>query len=203
MALVVCPRCHRHVRRGECECPFCWAPIRISAGLPRAAITAVVLSTGVAVASCDSNAVAIYAGVVPPFEDGSISSGGQAAGADGGDGSVMDQISQGSDAEQDDASQPCGSTTCQAGQACVLHTGGPAPRCLPAEDGGCPTGLVYASFCSSGGTQRSPGCTDPAPSPGCVDLPDGCDNVCGCVCPGDGGTTCSVVPGQYVRCALP
>jgi hypothetical protein len=97
----------------------------------------------------------------------------------------------------------CGKTTCHSGQACVLSGGGPVPRCEPATDAGCSFGLVYADVCHSQlYGQVSPGCVDPAPAPGCVDLPDACSDLCGCACPLAPGGGCIVTP-QYVLCSYP
>ena len=108
------------------------------------------------------------------------------------------------DGAVDAGGQSCGSTSCHSGQACVLYSGGPAPRCQAPGDGGCPTGLVSTSSCydPSTGVQRTPGCTEPPPAPGCVDLPDGCSDVCACVCGSPGGGGCSVTS-LYVSCARP
>jgi hypothetical protein len=110
----------------------------------------------------------------------------------------------GQDAGVDAGGQSCGSTSCHSGQACVLYSGGPAPRCQAPGDGGCPTGLVSTNSCydPATGVQRTPGCTDPPPAPGCVDLPDGCSDVCACVCGTAGGGGCSVTS-LYVLCARP
>jgi hypothetical protein len=109
------------------------------------------------------------------------------------------------DTAWDAGSQSCGSTTCHSGQACVLRSGGPAPLCQALGDGGCPPGLVYAASCRdpATGDQVSPGCTEPAPAPGCVDLPDACSgDLCNCLCPAVGGVECSVTS-AYVLCGYP
>ncbi len=108
------------------------------------------------------------------------------------------------DAAPDAGIQSCGSTTCHSGQACVLRSGGPAPLCQALGDGGCPPGLVYAFSCyiPGAGVQVSPGCTEPAPAPGCVDLPDACSDLCSCICPPVGGGEC-IVTSAYVLCGYP
>jgi hypothetical protein len=107
------------------------------------------------------------------------------------------------DSALDSGGKSCGKTTCHSGQACVLSGGGPVPRCEPATDAGCSFGLVYADVCYSQlYGQVSPGCADPAPAPGCVDLPDACSDLCGCVCPLAPGGGCIVTP-QYVLCSYP
>jgi hypothetical protein len=106
------------------------------------------------------------------------------------------------DVAPETGSQACGKTTCYAGQACVLSSGGPAPRCQPPVDGGCDFGLVLTNSCDSYSGQFSPGCTDPIWSPGCVDLPDACSDLCGCVCHSGGGGGCIVTP-EYVLCSYP
>ncbi len=107
------------------------------------------------------------------------------------------------DTARDAGSQSCGSTTCHSGQACVLRSGGPAPECQVLGAGGCPPGLVYAASCYDPrtGVQVSPGCTEPAPTPGCVDLPDACSgDPCNCLCPPVGTVGCYVISG-YLVCA--
>jgi len=77
--------------------------------------------------------------------------------------------------------------------------------CQALGDGGCPPGLVYAASCYDPGmaVQVSPGCTEPAPGPGCVDLPDACSgDVCICLCPPGGGVGCYVTPWYWV-CSYP
>jgi hypothetical protein len=108
------------------------------------------------------------------------------------------------DTARDAGSQSCGTTTCHSGQACVLRSGGPAPLCQALGDGGCPPGLVYAASCytPSMGVQVIPGCTEPAPGPGCVDLPDACGDLCNCICPPVGGGEC-IVTSAYVLCGYP
>jgi hypothetical protein len=107
------------------------------------------------------------------------------------------------DSALDSGGKSCGKTTCHSGQACVLSGGGPVPRCEPATDAGCSFGLVYADVCYSQlYGQVSPGCADPSPAPGCVDLPDACSDLCGCVCPLAPGGGCIVTP-QYVLCSYP
>jgi hypothetical protein len=106
------------------------------------------------------------------------------------------------DVAPDTGGQHCGNTTCYAGQACVLSGGGPAPRCQPPVDGGCDFGLVLTNYCDSYSGQFSPGCTDPIWSPGCVDLPDACSDLCGCICHSGGGGGCIVTP-EYVLCSYP
>ena len=107
------------------------------------------------------------------------------------------------DSALDSGGKSCGKTTCHSGQACVLSNGGPVPRCEPATDAGCSFGLVYADVCYSQlYGQVSPGCADPAPAPGCVDLPDACSDLCGCVCPLAPGGGCIVTP-QYLLCSYP
>jgi hypothetical protein len=107
------------------------------------------------------------------------------------------------DGALDSGGKSCGKTTCHSGQACVLSGGGPVPRCEPATDAGCSFGLVYADVCyNQFYGQVSPGCADPAPAPGCVDLPDACSDLCGCVCPLAPGGGCIVTP-QYVLCSYP
>jgi hypothetical protein len=121
--------------------------------------------------------------------------GGADAAADGGPSAL--------DTAGDAGSQSCGSTTCHSGQACVLVSPGPVPRCQAPVDGGCPFGLVYAAFCGGGYLPAlSPGCTDPAPAPFCRDLPDGCDGLCDCACPLNPPSGCTVTP-AYVLCAYP
>lgn len=109
------------------------------------------------------------------------------------------------DAARDAGTQSCGNTACHSGQACVLRSGGPAPLCQALGDGGCPPGLVYAFSCyiPGAGVQVSPGCTQPTPAPGCVDLPDACSgDLCNCLCPPVGGVGCYVMSG-YLVCAYP
>jgi hypothetical protein len=106
------------------------------------------------------------------------------------------------DVAPDTGGQPCGNTTCYAGQACALSSSGPAPRCQPPVDGGCDFGLVLTNYCDSYTGRFSPGCTDPIWSPGCVDLPDACSDLCGCVCSPGGGGGCIVTP-EYVLCSHP
>lgn len=99
------------------------------------------------------------------------------------------------DSALDADGKSCGKTTCHSGQACVLSGGGPVPRCEPATDAGCSFGLVYADSCySQAYGQVSPGCADPAPAPGCVDLPDACSDLCGCACHLAPGNGCIVTP---------
>jgi hypothetical protein len=52
MALVVCGRCQRHVKRGEAVCPFCGAP-RSAARLGLGA--AVILGTGLCLGGCGTS----------------------------------------------------------------------------------------------------------------------------------------------------
>jgi hypothetical protein len=109
------------------------------------------------------------------------------------------------DAAMDLAAQRCGDAgACGSGQACVLTGGGPAPRCLPAEDGGlCSFGLVPVDSCSFlGGSAYRPGCTDPVSVPNCVDLPDGCGDICACVCHLSASAGCYKGPG-YTICSYP
>jgi hypothetical protein len=109
------------------------------------------------------------------------------------------------DAAEDLAVQRCGDAgACGSGQACVLTGGGPAPRCLPAEDGGlCSFGLVPVDSCSfSGGNAYRPGCSDPVPVPNCVDLPDGCGDICACLCHLSASAGCYKGPG-YTICSHP
>ena len=109
------------------------------------------------------------------------------------------------DTAPDAGIQFCGNATCHSGQACVLRSGGPAPLCQALGDGGCPPDLVYAASCydPGAGVQVSPGCTEPAPTPGCVDLPDACSgDLCNCLCPPVGGGEC-IVTSAYVLCGYP
>lgn len=108
------------------------------------------------------------------------------------------------DAALDAGEQSCGSGTCHSGQACVLRSGGPALLCQAPGDGGCPPGLMPSTSCydPSTGLQRNPGCTTPVPAPACVNVPNGCSDLCACVCPTGGGGTCSLTP-AYLLCALP
>jgi hypothetical protein len=108
------------------------------------------------------------------------------------------------DAAPEGGSQSCGSTTCHFGQACALVSGGPAPLCQALGDGGCPPGLVYAASCydPGRGVQVIPGCTEPAPGPGCVDIPDACGDLCDCLCLARGGGGC-VVTSAYLLCGYP
>jgi hypothetical protein len=101
-----------------------------------------------------------------------------------------------------DASQLCGSTICRSGQACVLKMPGVAPRCMAATDGGCPFGLSPVASCDSYTGRFSPGCADPAPAPGCVDIPDACDSLCKCLCGLSENMGCFRFPG-YLSCAYP
>jgi len=55
MALVICERCRRHVKRGESVCPFCGAPRSSPGGLRRSLGAAVVLGAGLAVGGCGIN----------------------------------------------------------------------------------------------------------------------------------------------------
>jgi hypothetical protein len=50
MALVICGRCQRHVKRGEPVCPFCGTPQ--PSGLRRSLGAAVILGAGLAVGGC-------------------------------------------------------------------------------------------------------------------------------------------------------
>jgi hypothetical protein len=52
MALVICGRCQRHVKRGESVCPFCGAPRSAPGGLRRGLGAAVVLGAGLCVGGC-------------------------------------------------------------------------------------------------------------------------------------------------------
>jgi len=123
--------------------------------------------------------------------------------ADGGQDALAGQDApSAADVAPDTGGQNCGNTTCYSGQACVLSSGGPAPRCLPPVDGGCDFGLVLTNYCDSYSGQFSPGCTDPTWSPGCVDLPDACSDLCGCICPPGGGGGC-IVTTEYVLCSYP
>jgi len=107
------------------------------------------------------------------------------------------------DGALDAGGKSCGKTSCHSGQACVLRGGGPVPRCEPAADAGCSLGLVYTDSCySQVYGQVSPGCADPTPAPACVDLPDACSDLCGCLCPSFGGGGCTVTP-EYVLCSYP
>ncbi len=109
------------------------------------------------------------------------------------------------DAAVDLVAQSCGDAgACGSGQACVLSSGGPAPRCQGQDDGGaCGFGLVPVNACGSpGGTQYRPGCADPTPVPKCVGLADGCSDPCSCVCPPAGGGSCYKGPG-YTICGYP
>jgi hypothetical protein len=200
MPLLVCRNCQRHVKRADSVCPFCGRSMPSRAGHLEAHGTIIGLGMGLVLGSCELGA-ALYAAPDPGVPT-SIPT--DAASPDGGDGALADQASADApDAAEDAPGNACGDAACQPGQACVLITGGPAPRCQATEDGGCPAGLVYASFCSSSGVQLSPGCTDPPPAPGCVDLADGCTDLCACLCGSPGGSACSVIPGQYVMCARP
>ena len=123
--------------------------------------------------------------------------------ADGGQDALAGQDApSAADVAPDTGGQNCGNTTCYSGQACVLSSGGPAPRCLPPVDGGCDFGLVLTNYCDSYSGQFSPGCTDPIWRPGCVDLPDACSDLCGCICHSGGGGGCIVTP-EYVLCSYP
>ena len=109
------------------------------------------------------------------------------------------------DAAMDLAAQSCGdAAACGSGQACVLSSGGPAPRCQSQDDGGaCNFGLVPVSACSSpSGMAYRPGCADPTPVPTCVGLVDGCSDPCSCLCPTAGGGSCYKGPG-YTICGYP
>ena len=108
------------------------------------------------------------------------------------------------DAAREGGGQSCGSTTCHSGQACALVSGGPAPLCQALGDGGCPPGLVYAASCydPGRGVQVIPGCTEPAPGPGCVDIPNACSDLCDCLCLARGGGGC-VVTSSYLLCGYP
>jgi hypothetical protein len=106
------------------------------------------------------------------------------------------------DADVELPTQTCGdAAACALGQACVLSGGGPVPRCQEQEDGGvCVFGLVPVASCSSSsGMTYGPGCADPAPTPQCRGLADGCGDPCSCVCPGAG---CYPGPG-YTICSYP
>jgi len=84
-----------------------------------------------------------------------------------------------------DAAPLCGNAVCGAREVCVLVVGGPVPLCLPTNDGGtCDPSMVRVDSCSVGGGPGGyqPGCTTPAPSPTCHDVPDACADICQCVC---------------------
>jgi len=108
------------------------------------------------------------------------------------------------DAAGDAGGQSCGNSTCHSGQACVLILPGVIPQCLPLPDGGsCPAGLVQTAYCGGGYLPpSSPGCTQPAPTPACVDVPNGCSDPCDCICHVGGGAGCYAGAG-YWTCAMP
>jgi hypothetical protein len=107
------------------------------------------------------------------------------------------------DAELDAATPSCGNSICHSGQTCLLVMPGPAPRCLPLVDGGCSEGLVQVATCGGGYLPpQSPGCTDPRPTPYCADIPDGCGDLCDCLCPSLGGGGC-MMTFEYMACAYP
>ena len=101
-----------------------------------------------------------------------------------------------------DTRPPCGDAACGPGQACALIIGGAVPPCYPLGDASdCGEGLVLVASCSVGGgpTYYQPGCTPPAPSPRCYDVPDGCGDPCTCVCPSRSSWGCTTTPG-YLMC---
>ena len=108
------------------------------------------------------------------------------------------------DAARDAGGPSCGNSTCHSGQACVLILPGMVPPCQPLPDGGsCPAGLVQTASCGGGYLPPfSPGCTQPAPTPACVDVPDGCSGLCDCLCHEGGGAGCYAGAG-YLTCAMP
>jgi hypothetical protein len=108
------------------------------------------------------------------------------------------------DAAPDAGNQLCGNTTCHSGQACVLKMPGVPPRCTAATDGGCPFGLSPVASCESRTDRFSPGCADPAPVPGCVDIPDACSSLCDCLCGLREGLVagCYMTP-WYLSCSYP
>ena len=97
----------------------------------------------------------------------------------------------------------CNGAPCGMNQACVQYMSWLPTRCEPMEDGGCPAGLEYAASCTdpSSAATRSPGCVDPPVVKRCVDLADGCRDLCACVC--DGGAACDLSSGAAdVMCTL-
>jgi hypothetical protein len=106
------------------------------------------------------------------------------------------------DAALDAATPSCGNTTCHSGQTCLRVMPGVVPRCLPLVDGGCPEGLVQVATCGGGYLPpQSPGCADPSPTPYCADIPDGCSDLCDCLCPYAGGGC--YMTAAYMACAYP
>jgi hypothetical protein len=152
MALVLCRRCQRHIRREDATCPFCGTSMPGELGSLGAAM---VLGLGLTLGSCAGE--------------------GQTAPAYG--------------------PPPCEGQMCGAGQACVRY--GSATLCQAQEDGGCPAGLLRTASCSdpTSGATLSPGCA----SPGCVDVPAGCSDLCTCLCYASGAATCDLSH-AYVAC---
>ena len=101
---------------------------------------------------------------------------------------------------------PCNGPPCADHQICAKYTAS-STRCEPAQDGGCPAGLVSAASCvaPSSGATLTPGCTDPVGTR-CVAMPPvpayGYYTevyVCASLC--DGGTACTFW-GEGLDCTL-
>lgn len=83
--LILCPVCHRHVKRVDAACPFCRSTMRGAAGIAAMAV----LTTGMALVAC-SNDTGVYGGAPYGGEGGMVNGGSGGTGGDaiGGTGGI-------------------------------------------------------------------------------------------------------------------